>query len=135
MLFKFIDFWKRKLGLKRKPLGVTAVPSIFNPPGYAEGFQQSSVARQQMFSGNISQLIPPVNQQTNKPVQARVIDCGYVEALRCGFCGTVANWQLVKDSYIKTLSAGNQDPNLVIDCNNILFDGQGIQDADGKWHR
>lgn len=95
---------------------------------------RTSAARQEMFNQSEAPRTSAISQP-KQPVQARVIDCGYVEAMRRGFCGTTAHWLQVKENYIKAQSKGNQDPNLVIDCHNILFDGQGMEDADGKWHR
>lgn len=80
---------------------------------------------------------PPVVPRVSRPVvmQPQVIDCGYVIAVNQGFRGSSDHWKTVKEAYVDSLRDQALATNTVIDCNNILFDGQGMQDADGKWHR
>lgn len=89
----------------------------------------TSVARQAMFDcGNTGRAIKEARPKH------RIVDCGYAVAFSQGFRGTSQQWEEVKRNYIEDLGK-NVPITYVIDCNNILFDGQGIQDADGKWHR
>lgn len=92
-------------------------------------FAKVSPARQEMFDqSHQGQALAEVRPKH------RVVDCNYVTAMSQGFKGTAAHWTMVKENYVDNMSK-NVPITYVIDCNNILFDGQGMQDADGKWHR
>lgn len=90
---------------------------------------RTSAARQEMFNQSEAGRVLAAPQPKHQ-----VIDCSYVNAMRQGFKGTAAHWIMVKENYVESLSK-TLPIDQSIDCNNILFDGQGMQDADGNWHR
>lgn len=63
-----------------------------------------------------------------------VKECTFEKAVRQGFGGTPERWEEIKENYRQAM-IHNHGEGVEIDYNDILFDGQGMQDADGDWHK
>jgi hypothetical protein len=63
-----------------------------------------------------------------------VKDCDFNAAVKKGFSGTSERWEEIKVTYAVGLLI-RHGLGVEVDFTNILFDGQGMQDTEGDWHK